>query len=148
MYRRNSDHLQFLLVHPGGPFFRNKDDGVWTIPKGEIGEQEDALAAAKREFGEEVGIKPEGKFIKLTPIQQKGGKIVQAWAVEGDFDPAQLKSNFFVLEWPPRSGRSQEFPEVDRAEWFDPQNAKGKINPAQWPLLEELQHIVADSAAE
>jgi len=143
MYRQSAGKLQFLLAHPGGPFFRNKDIGVWTIPKGEIGENEDALSAARREFAEEIGSNPEGRFIELAPVRQKGGKIVRAWGVEGDVDPAGIQSNSFSLEWPPRSGRLQEFPEIDRAEWFDAESAKSKINPAQWPLLEELERVIA-----
>lgn len=142
MYRRRADHLEFFLVHPGGPFFRGKDTGAWTIPKGEIAENEDPLSAARREFAEEVGSNPAGLFIELTPVRQKGGKIIRAWAMEGDLDPMQIKSNPFTLEWPPRSGRLQQFPEVDRAEWFDAASAKSKINPAQWPLLEELQRLI------
>jgi len=143
MYRWNEGELQFLLVHPGGPFFRNKDEGAWTIPKGELEENENALETAKREFAEEVGKHPEGRFIELPPIRQKGGKIVRAWGVEGDLDPTQIQSNSFSLEWPPRSGRLQEFPEIDRAAWFDGESAKSKINPAQRPLLEELERIVS-----
>jgi len=143
MYRRSAGQLQFLLAHPGGPFFRKKDIGAWTIPKGEIGENEDALCAARREFEEEVGYKLEGRFIELPPVKQKGGKIVRAWAVEGDVDPAGIKSNSFSLEWPPGSGRVQEFPEIDRAGWFDAESAKSKINPAQWPLLEELERVIS-----
>jgi len=139
LYRSRNGVLEFLLVHPGGPFFKNKDEGAWTIPKGEIGEGEDALVAAIREFEEELGFKPTGSFIELTPIKQKGGKIVHAWAVEGDCDPAQIKSNTFTMEWPPRSGRQAEFPEVDRAQFFNLEEAKAKINPAQIPILEELK---------
>jgi len=138
MYRRRAGKLEFLLVHPGGPFWKAKDAGAWTIPKGEIEDGEDALAAAKREFEEELGLKPEGEFIELTPIKQKSGKRVQAWAFEGDCDPSQIKSNTFTMEWPIRSGRMCEFPEVDRAAFFDLREAKEKINPAQVALLEEL----------
>jgi predicted NUDIX family NTP pyrophosphohydrolase len=139
LYRIRNSVLEFLLVHPGGPFWKNKDDGAWTIPKGEIGVNEEALAAAVREFEEELGFKPSGPFIELTPITQKAGKIVHAWAFEGDCDPTQIKSNTFSIEWPPKSGKQAEFPEVDRAEFFNLGAAKTKINPAQVPLLEELQ---------
>jgi predicted NUDIX family NTP pyrophosphohydrolase len=138
MYRRRAGELEFLLVHPGGPFWKAKYAGAWTIPKGEIEEGEDALAAAKREFEEELGFKLEGEFIELMPIKQKSGKRVQAWAFEGDCDTSQIKSNTFTMEWPPRSGKMSEFPEVDRAAFFDLREAKEKINPAQVALLEEL----------
>jgi len=138
-YRKRAGKMEFLLVHPGGPFWKNKDDGAWTIPKGEIQPSEDPLTAAQREFEEELGFKPNGTFIPLTPIKQKSGKIVRAWAIEGGWDPAQLKSNTFSLEWPPHSGKVQQFPEVDRAAFFDLRLALTKINPAQIPLLEELE---------
>src|SRR3989442_764384 len=127
MYRKCKGALEFLLVHPGGPFWKGKDAGAWTIPKGEIEEGEDPLAAAKREFEEELGFKPRGDFIELTPIKQKGGKIVQAWAFEGDCEPIHFKSNTFTMEWPPRSGRVSEFPEVDQAAFFELEEAKQKI---------------------
>lgn len=139
MYRVKDRELQLLLVHPGGPFFQNKDDGAWSISKGEPDAGEELLNAAQREFVEETGFKPLPPFIELSPITQKGGKVVHAWAFAGDCDPAQLRSNTFTLEWPPRSGRVQEFPEIDRAEWFDLQTAKRKIKAAQFPLLEALQ---------
>ena len=140
LYRVKNGPLEFLLVHPGGPFWKNKDDGAWTIPKGEIGDNEEQpLAAAVREFEEELGFKPGGPFIELTPIKQKAGKMVHAWAFEGDCDPSQFKSNTFSMEWPPRSGKQAEFPEIDRAQFFNVESAKTKINPAQIPLLEELQ---------
>jgi len=139
MYRKCDGALEFLLAHPGGPFFKGKEAGAWTIPKGEIEEGEDPLAAAKREFEEELGLKPAGTFLELTPVKQKGGKIVRAWAVEGDCNPLQIKSNTFTIEWPPRSGRTSEFPEVDKAAFFGLEEAKQKINPAQIPLLEELR---------
>ncbi len=138
MYRREQDKLEFLLVHPGGPFWKAKDAGAWTIPKGELAENEDALAAAKREFEEELGIKPTGPFLALEPIKQKGGKVVQAWAFEGNCDPTQCKSNMFTMIWPPGSGRICEFPEVDRVEFFQLEPAKLRINSAQIPFLEEL----------
>ena len=139
MYRTRANKVEFLLVHPGGPFWRNKDAGAWTIPKGEIEPSEEALATAKREFEEELGVKPAGLFIELAPIQQKGGKIIHAWAFKGELDPDRISSNVFSMEWPPHSGRLQEFPEVDRAAWFDLETAKSKINPAQIALLEEAQ---------
>ena len=138
MYRVRERELEFLLAHPGGPLWRKRDAGAWTIPKGEIQDDEDLLAAARREFAEELGFAAHGDFIPLSPITQKSGKIVHAWAVEGDCDPTAVKSNTFKLEWPPKSGRFQSCPEVDRAEFFRMTQAKQKINPAQIPLLEEL----------
>jgi len=138
MYRLRKGELEVLLVHPGGPFWKGKDTGSWTIPKGEIQEGEEALAGAKREFEEEVGFAPQGNFIELTPIKQKGGKTVRAWAFEGDCEPDKIKSNTFTMEWPPRSGRIASFPEVDRAAFYNLTQAKEKVNPAQAPLLEEL----------
>jgi predicted NUDIX family NTP pyrophosphohydrolase len=138
MFRKRGAELEFLLVHPGGPFWKGKDAGAWTIPKGEIGEGEDALAAAKREFEEELGFKAEGTFIELMAIKQKGGKSVRAWAFEGECEPDKIKSNTFTMEWPPRSGQTAEFPEVDRAGFFNMEEAKEKINAAQVALLEEL----------
>jgi predicted NUDIX family NTP pyrophosphohydrolase len=127
-----------LLVHPGGPFWARRDEGAWSIPKGEYGPGEDALEAAKREFAEETGASPEGQFIALGSFRQSPGKTVEAWALEGDFDPAGLKSNTFVLEWPPRSGRTREFPEVDRAQWFAPAEAARKLHKGQLPILAAL----------
>lgn len=140
LYRRREDSgIEVLLVHPGGPFWRNKDAGAWTIPKGEFDDKEDPLEAAKREFKEEAGSEaPDGDYLPLRPIQQKNRKIVHAWAVEGDFDPATLKSNEFETEWPPKSGRTQKFPEVDRAEWFTAEAAKRKMLSGQQALVEEL----------
>ena len=138
MYRKRAGALEFLLVHPGGPFFKGKDAGTWTIPKGEIEKEEDGLATARREFEEETGFPAHGQFLELTPIRQKSGKVVRAWAFEGDCNPGTLKSNTFEMQWPPRSGRMQAFPEVDRAAFFGVDAAKDKINPAQLPLLEEL----------
>lgn len=142
MYRIRDGKLQVLLTHPGGPLFQNKDDGVWTIPKGEIEPGEDMLEAAKREFEEETGITPTGPFIELTPIKQKGGKIVHAWAFQGDCDPSAIASNTFTMEWPPKSGRLMEFPEMDRADFFDVAAAGQKIKAAQMPLVEECEQIV------
>ena len=144
MYRTVGGDTEVLLAHPGGPFFKNKDEGAWSIPKGEIEAEENFLEAAKREFKEEIGVMPEGSFQKLTPVQQKGGKIVHAWAVEGDCDPASIASNTFTVEWPPRSGRQMEFPEIDRAEFFDLDTARGKINAAQASLIDELEKLLSD----
>ena len=138
LYRIIENQLQVFLVHPGGPFFKNKDDGSWSIPKGEFDERENPLDAAKREFMEETGQSISGNFIELAAIQQKGGKIVHAWAVEGDIDHKAIVSNTFEIEWPPRSGKKQAFPEVDRAAWFDIETARMKINPAQAGLINEL----------
>jgi len=138
MYRRSGGHLEVLLVHPGGPYWMKKDLGAWTIPKGEYEVGEEPLAAAVREFQEETGLLPSGPFRPLTPIRQRGGKIVDAWAFEGDGDAAALTSNTFSLEWPRGSGRVQEFPEVDRAGWFRVEEAKRKILPSQAGLLDEL----------
>ena len=139
LYRQSTQSaVEVLLLHPGGPYWRNKDEGAWTIPKGEF-EDEDPLEAAKREFKEETGsAPPDGQYIPLTPIKQKNGKTVQAWAIEGDFDPATLDSNEFEVEWPPKSGRMQKFPELDRAGWFPPQIAKKKMLSGQGALVDEL----------
>ena len=142
VYRIRDGNLEVLLAHPGGPFWSKKDAGAWGIPKGEIGEAEDPLAAAKREFLEETGLAIEGEFIALTPVRQKAGKVVHAWAVEGDCDPAAIRSNLFELEWPPRSGKVREFPEIDRAEWFALPEARTRILEGQRPLLDELERVV------
>jgi len=139
LYRQGPGKLEVLLIHPGGPFWTRKDLGAWSIPKGEIGESEDPLAAARRELREETGLDPDGEFIALEPIRQRSGKIVLAWALAGDCDPATITSNTFEMEWPPKSGRMQDFPEVDRAEWFALPEARAKILPAQEPLLDQLQ---------
>ncbi len=138
MFRRTARGLEVLLVHPGGPFWRQKDLGAWSIPKGESEKGEEARAAAVREFREELGHAIEGDLIPLTPVKQRGGKQVEAWAVEGDLDPSGIRSNEFEMEWPPRSGRLQRFPEIDKAEWFDLETASRKINPAQTAFLDEL----------
>lgn len=142
LYRRREAGVEVLLVHPGGPFWAKKDDGSWSIPKGEYAAGDDPLSAAKREFEEETGASMDtvsrGDFLPLTPIKQAGGKIVTAWSVEGDFDPTLLRSNVFELEWPPKSGRKKEFPEVDRAAWFSPDDARRKLLASQVPLLDEL----------
>ena len=143
MYRFEGDKLQVLLAHPGGPLFRNKDEGDWSIPKGEVEPGEELLAAATREFREETGVTPTGPFLALQPITQKGGKVVHAWAFEGTCDPAQIVSNTFTMEWPPRSGRRMAFPEIDRADFFDVAAAKRKVKAAQVPLIEELESAVA-----
>jgi predicted NUDIX family NTP pyrophosphohydrolase len=140
MFRRTDGGLEILLAHPGGPFWGKKDEGSWTIPKGEAEPGEDLLARAQVEFKEELGIQPAGKLIELGSIKQKGGKIVHAWAFEGDL-PAlfKLESNSFEMEWPPRSGKMKKFPEIDRAEFFTDEIARQKINPAQIPLLDRLR---------
>jgi predicted NUDIX family NTP pyrophosphohydrolase len=140
MYRRRPGGLEVLLVHPGGPFWKNKEEGAWSIPKGEVEQGEDLLAAAKREFAEELGFAPEsaGRYLQLTPVKQKSGKVVHAWAFEGDCDPATCKSNTMRMLWPPKSGKWITIPEVDKAEFFDVPTARTKINPAQAALLDEL----------
>jgi len=142
LFRRSGDSVELFLVHPGGPFFRNKDLGVWSIPKGELNDGEAPLDAARREFQEETGFSPEGNFLPLSQVRQASGKVVRAWAVEGDFDPARLRSNTFEREWPPGSGRLQRFPEVDRAAWFPPDEATRRINPGQAPLIGELLALI------
>lgn len=139
LFKRTGGRLQVLLVHPGGPFWAEKDEGAWSIPKGEYGPDEDALAAARREFREETGFElPPGDPIPLAPLKQPSGKVVSAWAIEGDADASRIMSNAFSLEWPPRSGRRQEFPEVDRAAWFDAETARRKIAKGQAAFLDEL----------
>ena len=140
LYRRREGALEVFLVHPGGPYWAKKDLGAWTIPKGEIEEGEDELAAARREFAEETGVRLEGEFRPLAPIRQKGGKTVVAWSIEGDCDAAACASITFSMEWPPRSGKRAEFPEVDRAQWFPMTEARERILEAQVPLLEELEN--------
>jgi predicted NUDIX family NTP pyrophosphohydrolase len=138
MYRRREAGPEILLIHPGGPFWRNKDAGAWSIPKGLYEEDENPVAAARREFEEETGCRPDGDFIALGSFRQPGGKIVTAFAVEGDFDVAALRSNSFTIEWPPRSGREASFPEVDRAEWFSPAAARVKLAKGQVPILDSF----------
>ena len=142
MYRTCNQRLELFLVHPGGPFWARKDEGAWSIPKGEYSDDEDPLKAATREFEEETGFEAVGEMLELTAIKQQGGKIVRAWAVEGDCDATAIKSNTFSMEWPPRSGKSREFPEIDRAEWFDVKQAREKILKGQIGLIEELQVIL------
>ena len=137
VYRETDAGLEIFLVHPGGPLYAKRDEGVWSIPKGEF-DGEDPLTAARREFEEETGQRIAGDFFELKPIKQKGGKIVYAWAVEADIDADAIESNTFEMEWPPRSGKTAQFPEIDRAAWFDPETAKQKINPAQAALITEL----------
>jgi predicted NUDIX family NTP pyrophosphohydrolase len=136
MYRRKSKDVEFFLVHPGGPFWKNKDAGAWTIPKGAIEPDEDPLAAARREFTEETGFAVGGEFVELGTFKQPGGKHVLVWAVEGDCDPAKLSSNEFEMQWPPRSGRTQQFPEVDRGGWFREAQARDKMLIGQRPMLD------------
>ena len=143
MFRRGPEGLEVLLVHPGGPFFRNKDIGAWTIPKGEAAEDEDLLTRARIEFEEELGIAPSGEPIGLGTVKQKGGKTVHAWALAGDLEPDfKLASNTFEMEWPPRSGRKQQFPEIDDAKFFPLELARSKINQAQTVFLDRLLEIL------
>ena len=145
VYRRRDDGVEVFLVHPGGPFWVKKDDGSWSIPKGEFEEGEESLDVARREFFEETGVEVNGDFVEVGQVKQAGGKVVMAWAVEGDFDPASLRSNTFEMEWPPRSGRMQKFPEVDRGAWFSVDAARGKILKSQEPLLDLLLSVLRSS---
>jgi predicted NUDIX family NTP pyrophosphohydrolase len=138
LFRRVQSTLEVFLVHPGGPLWRKRDRGAWSIPKGEIELEEDALETAVREFSEETGCRVEGSFIDLGSIRQKGGKIVFAWAVAGDCDASSIRSNTFRMEWPPRSGNLREFPEIDRAAWMGVEQAREKINIAQMEFIERL----------
>ena len=138
MFRRCGADLQVFLVHPGGPFWKKKDQGAWSIPKGEYEDGEDPLDAAKREFEEETGFKPEGELIALGQIRQSGGKVISVWAFEGDCSPEALRSNTFSMEWPPKSGHKQEFPEVDRADWFAFDEARKRILKGQLGFLDRL----------
>ena len=143
MYRFRDGELQIFLAHPGGPLYQNKDEGYWTIPKGEPPENENLLDTAIREFEEETGIKPNGPFYDLGSIRQKGGKVVYGWAFEGDHDPARpIRSNTFEMHWPPGSQRIQSFPEVDRAQFFGLPGGRKKLKPAQWGLVEQLVAIL------
>jgi predicted NUDIX family NTP pyrophosphohydrolase len=145
LFRRRDDRLEFLLAHPGGPFWARKDQGHWTIPKGEAEPGEGLFEVACREFAEETGSELESADDRpLGEITQKSGKTVVAWAVEGDLDPALARSNTFSLEWPPRSGRIQAFPEIDRVEWFDATEARRRLKPAQVPFVERLEASLAD----
>ncbi len=138
VYKKKGESLELFLVHPGGPFWKGKEKGAWSIPKGEFTDKEDPLAAAQREFEEETGKQLCGDFLELKTIQQKGGKLVHAWAVEGDIDAASIVSNTFKQEWPYKSGKWQTYAEVDKAGWFSVEEAKEKINPAQAALIEDL----------
>lgn len=142
LFRRRSNILEVMLAHPGGPLWAHRDEGSWTIPKGEIEDGEDPLDAARREVREETGATPSGAFIALDPVRQPSGKVVHVWAVESDFDTAALQSNLFEMEWPPRSGRRQAFPEVDRAEWFALDIAMRKLLDGQLPFLSQLEAIL------
>jgi predicted NUDIX family NTP pyrophosphohydrolase len=147
LYRQAGGALEVLLVHPGGPFWAKKDLGAWSVPKGEYGDGEEARACALRELEEELGTMPaldREAMLDLGEVTQKGGKVVRAWAAEADFDPVSLRSNSFEIEWPPRSGRRAEFPEVDRAEWFSPEEARRRILAAQAPLVERLERLLAE----
>lgn len=144
-FRDVSGEVEVFLVHPGGPFWAKKNDGSWSIPKGELTDDEDPLAAARREFEEETGFAAEGEVIPLKPLKQPSGKTVYAWAMRGDFDPAALKSNTFSMEWPPKSGRLQEFPEIDRAVWFTVDSARRKILRGQAGFLDELVEITSSA---
>jgi predicted NUDIX family NTP pyrophosphohydrolase len=141
-FRKKTKGNEIFLMHPGGPFWKNKDAGAWSIPKGEINETESEVDAAKREFEEETGIKAQGALIPLSPIRQKNGKLVVAWALEQDIDAAGITCNLFEMEWPPKSGKYQQFPEMDRAEWFSITAAKEKIIPAQSALIDQLEEIL------
>lgn len=144
MFRTHAGRLEVLLVHPGGPLWASKDYGAWSIPKGEVSPGEDPLSTAKREFEEETGLAPSEDFIPLGSIKQKGGKTVEAWAYEGSCDPGSIKSNMFVLEWPPRSGKKREFPEIDRAAFFEIGEAQRRINVAQTAFLSTLIQALAE----
>jgi predicted NUDIX family NTP pyrophosphohydrolase len=143
LYRKRDTEIEVFLVHPGGPFWAKKDDGAWSIPKGEYVEGEDPLTVAKREFYEETSSEVSGKGIALTPLKQPSGKVIMAWAVEGEVDPASLRSNTFSMEWPPKSGKLQEFPEVDRGMWCDLATARKKLLPGQHAFLDQLQQLLS-----
>ncbi|HEU5051439.1 MAG TPA: NUDIX domain-containing protein [Gemmatimonadales bacterium] len=146
LFRRRDGRLELLLAHPGGPFWRHRDDGAWTIPKGVPESDEPLLEAARREFAEETGTRPEGAALPLGSIRQKAGKTVHAWAVEGDLDASRIVSNTMRVEWPPRSGRWKEIPEVDRCAWLDPDTARRKLNPAQAAFVDRLLESLAATA--
>src|SRR5262245_6766434 len=145
IYRRRGAAIDVLLVHPGGPFWQAKDLGAWSIPKGEFAPDEDPVAAARREVAEETGLDVAGELRPLVPLRQPSGKTVHAWATEGDYDPARITSNTFRLEWPPRSGRVQEFPEVDRAAWFPLDEARERITKGQRGFLDQLRQALGAS---
>jgi predicted NUDIX family NTP pyrophosphohydrolase len=139
LYRRGPGGLEVFLAHPGGPFWAKRDEGAWSIPKGVVNAGEDPLTAARREFAEETGLRPDGPFLPLGSIRQKAGKTVHAWACEGDADPTRVTSNVMTAEWPKGTGRRLTFPEVDRCGWFDPPTAKAKLNPAQAEFIDRLE---------
>jgi predicted NUDIX family NTP pyrophosphohydrolase len=142
LYRKQDQRLEVFLVHPGGPFWAKKDEGAWSVPKGEFEEGEKPLEAARREFREETGFDVDGRFAALTPLKQPSGKVIYAWAAAGDLDAAAIKSNTFTMEWPPKSGKIQEFPEVDRGGWFGIPEAREKLLPGQRPFLDELLKLL------
>lgn len=142
LYRLSDDGLEVFLVHPGGPFWAKKDEGAWSVPKGLFEDDENPLEAARREFREETGLDITGDFMELTPLKQPSGKVVYVWAVEGNIDAAAIKSNMFPMEWPPKSGKQQEFPEVDRGGWFTMAQAREKLLPGQRGFLDELQRTL------
>lgn len=146
MYRIRHNRLEVLLVHPGGPFWAGKDRGAWSIPKGEVGEDEDILEAARREFHEETGLTTDGPFEPFAPVRQRSGKTVHAWAVQGDFEPGTGSCNHFTLEWPPGSGRRQRFPEIDRACFMPLPDARRRINVAQAAFLDQLERLVGPAS--
>jgi len=145
LYRQQAGALQVFLVHPGGPFWKNKDEGAWSIPKGEAAEGADLLETARREFQEETGAQASGEWTELAPLRQKSGKVVHAWAVRGDIDADAIVSNTFEMEWPPRAGRMQSFPEVDRGAWFNVQEARLKILAGQRGFIDQLQALFVAS---
>ena len=144
LYRRHGNRVEVFLVHPGGPYWAGKDDSSWSIPKGLYGEGEDALATAQREFHEETGSPVTGSFCPLAPLTQPSGKVITAWTVEGELDPTTVKSNTFSLEWPPHSGTRQDFPEVDRGDWFDFPTAYVKLLPGQRGFLDQLRRLLKE----
>ncbi len=148
LFRRGPGGLEVFLAHPGGPFWAHRDLGAWTIPKGVVGTGEDLLAAACREFEEETGIRPAGPFLPLGSVRQKAGKLVHAWAWEGEADPRRVRSNPMRAEWPRGSGRWLTFPEIDRCEWFDARVARGKINPAQAELIDRLEAVLSEEVLD
>ena len=143
LYRRSPAGIEVFLVHPGGPFWAKRDIGSWTVPKGEVNSDENLLQAAKREFHEETGARVDGEFVELAPVRQPSGKMVHGWAVEGDVDAAAITSNTFSIEWPPKSGKTREFPEIDRGGWFALAEAREKLLPGQVPLLDQLIRIIS-----
>ena len=148
LYRLRDTGLEVLLVHPGGPYWVRKDAGAWSIPKGEFGHSEDSLEAARREFHEETGTLPTGSCAALAPLTQRSGKVIYAWAMEGDLDAASIRSNIFTMEWPPRSGRLQDFPEVDRAAWFTMAAAREKLSDGQRGFLDQLEQLLRAGGAD